>query len=30
VVGDKLFDEVTEDNFFEIMTEKKSLDLWKA
>jgi len=27
VVGDKLFDEVTEDNFFEIMAEKKSLDL---
>lgn len=27
VVGDKLFDEVTEENFFEIMTEKKSLDL---
>jgi len=27
VVGDKLFDEVTEENFFEIMAEKKTLDL---
>jgi hypothetical protein len=27
VMGDKLFIEVTEDNFLEIMTEKKSLDL---
>jgi hypothetical protein len=27
VMGDKLFIEVTEDNFMEIMTEKKSLDL---
>lgn len=27
VMGKKLFLEVTEDNFFEIMTERKSLDL---